>query len=285
MKQRIIDAHMHPDFNNKISIERAKQLGINFNLKGLLKDFKKYNIIKAVAIPRFTHIFSKEKISIIIRNDEIKKLVLENGNKFIGACMISPTENVHEDINMIENDIKKGIFKAIKLFPGYEYFYPNQEECTPIYELAERNNIPVMFHTGDTGTSEARLKYSQPLNIDDVAVSFPKVKFVICHLGNPWIIDALEVVYKNKNVYADISALIIDELECKTKKYYQGVIDDIKEGICYGTSIIEKLMFGTDYPLVSYDLYINLIKKLNLSKKEFNKIFFENATNCFNIKS
>jgi len=284
MKQKIIDVHMHPDFDDKASIQFANEAGITFSLKGLLRDFKKHNIVKALALPRFTHFSTKEKITFTIRNDKIKKLISENNKKLMGACTISPGEYVHDDINMIENDIKKGIFKAIKLYPGYEFFYPNQQECIPIYELAKRNNIPVLFHTGDTWGSNTRIKYAHPLNVDDVAVSFPELKFVICHLGNPWIIDAVEILYKNENVYADLSGFIVGKGDKTYKKYCEGRIKTIMEGIYYDRSIVDKLLFGTDYPLTNYDFYIKFISRLDLSKKEFNKIFFENAAKLFNIK-
>jgi len=284
MKQKIIDVHMHPIFEDKSLIKTAKDANIKFNLKELLKEFKKYNIIKAVAISLTTYYFENEKISSSFLNEKIKNLVLENREKFIGVCALNPLDFTPDDITKIEDSIKKGIFGAIKLFPGYEFFYPDQNECYPIYEVAERNKIPILFHTGDTWTFGSRLKYAHPLNIDDVAVSFPNLKFVICHLGNPWIMDAIEVLYKNENVYADLSGFVIEKENENYKKYLEGRLKVIMEGINYENLIINKLMFGTDYPLVSYDLYINFIKKLNLSKKEFNKLFFENAIKVFNLK-
>ena len=216
-------------------------------------------------------------------NEKIKKLVQSYPEVFVGVCTIAPLKYKPEDLSKIEEDIKKGIFKAIKLFPGYELFYPYQKECTPIYELAEKNKIPVMFHTGDLTNAKARLKYSQPLNVDDVAASFPNVNFVLCHLGNPWIMDAVEVLYKNKNAYADLSGFVAGKGDLIFKKYYKGRQKAMMEGIFYEFSNVDKLMFGTDYPLTNYDFYIKFIKRLKLGKKEFNKIFFENATKLFKI--
>ena len=284
MKQKIIDAHMHPCFENKILGKSANEADVDFNLKSLLREFKRYNIVKAVALPIFTNHLTKEKIHFTVKNNEIKKFILKNKEKFIGACTISPLEFTQNDLNVLEEEIKKNTFKAIKLFPGYEYFYPSQDECSSIYELAKRNNIPVLFHTGDTWGSKTKLKYSQPLNIDEVAVSFPDVKFVICHLGNPWIMDAVEVAYKNKNVYADLSGFVIGKKDSFHKKFFEVWTKKIMEGICYDKTVIDKLMFGTDYPLVKYDFCISFIRKLGLIKKEFNKIFFENSTKFFNIK-
>jgi len=274
MKQKIIDSHAHPVFGNELLIKAAKISEVKFNLKGFKKDVKRLNIIKTVAVPIHVDFLKINKI--------IKKLVLEN-NEFVGVCAVSPLEYKHEELEALENDIKNGIFKAIKLFPGYEFFYPNQKECEPIYELAERNKIPVMFHTGDTWIEGSRVKYSHPLHIDDVAVSFPNIKFILCHLGNPWITDASEVLYKNKNVYADLSGFFLGNASNVSKEYSKMMNKKTMECFYYCNSV-DKIMFGTDYPLASHEFYINFIKKLELSKKELNKIFFENAVKIFNIK-
>jgi hypothetical protein len=277
MGQKIIDAHMHPIFDNLDSLKSAKEAGVDFTLDGLRKDFKKYNIVKAVALPEETG------ENFVVDNEKIKKLVLENPDIFIGACTVNPLKYKPENLAKIEEDIKKGIFKAIKLFPGYESFFPNQKECTPIYELAEKAKIPVLIHTGDTNDPKSRLKYSQPLNVDDVAVSFPNINFVLCHLGNPWIMDAVEVLYKNKNAYADLSGFVAGKGDLIFKKYYKGRAKAMMEGIFYEFSNVDKLMFGTDYPLTNYDFYIKFIRRLKLGNREFNKIFFENAVKLFKV--
>jgi len=284
MKQKIIDVHMHPIFEVKSLIRSANDAKINFSLEELLKEFKRHNIVKAVGISLETHDFENEKTTSAFCNDKIRKLVLENKEKFLGACSINPLDFKEDEIAGLEDEIKKGNFSAIKMFPGYVFFYPDQKECYPIYELAQRNNIPILFHTGDTWTTGSRLKYAHPIHIDDVAVSFPSLKLVMCHLGNPWILDAVEIMYKNKNVYADLSGFVIEKENVNYKQYCKGRLRAIIEGINYEDLIINKLMFGTDYPLVSYDFYINFIRKLKLDKEDNNKIFFENAAKLFNIK-
>ena len=62
-----------------------------------------------------------------------------------------------------------------------------------------------------------KLKYSQSFNIDELAVDFPKVKFVIAHCGTPWVQDAVEVVAKNKNVYMDLSGLMERKFKVKNR--------------------------------------------------------------------
>ena len=96
--------------------------------------------------------------------------------------------------------------------------------------------------------------------------------------------DAVEVLYKNKNAYADLSGFVAGKGDLMFKKYYKGRAKAMMEGIFYEITNVNKLMFGTDYPLTNYDFYIKFIKRLKLGQKEFNKIFFENAAKLFNVK-
>jgi len=86
-----------------------------------------------------------------------------------------------------------------------------------IYDLAMEFNVPVMIHTGDTFNPKGKLRFAHPLNVDDVAVDNPGLKLVICHSGNPWIRDCMEVVYKN--TFADISGLVLGDFKSKFKKF------------------------------------------------------------------
>lgn len=282
-KMKIIDVNTHPSFaENDLKIT-AKKLGMDFTLGGMLKDLKKHGISRAVAMPRFSHNHLGEKILHSERNDEVMQIVKAHPDKFIGVATVEPNEFLEEDLNAVEKGVKDGHFSALKLYLGYEYFYPNCGECFQIYEFAQKMNVPVFFHTGDTWGRFARVKYAHPLAIDDVASSFPKVKFVICHLGNPWIADAAEVLCKNGNVFADISGIVYNNTEYR-KEYEKSKLRQISEAIYFDDSIIDKLMFGTDYPLADYTSYIKFVSGLEIRKKDLGKIFFENARKLFGLK-
>ena len=67
----------------------------------------------------------------------------------------------------------------------------------------------MVFHTGDTYSSRGKLKYADPLTIDEVAVDHRDVRFVIAHAGYLWIQSAAEVTYKNSNVFIEASAFML----------------------------------------------------------------------------
>lgn len=75
--------------------------------------------------------------------------------------------------------LEAGLVKGLKIYPGYEPYYPHDHRMRVVYDWAEEFDVPVMIHSGDTYTRQGRLKYSHPLEVDEVAVDHPKVKLVI----------------------------------------------------------------------------------------------------------
>ena len=91
----------------------------------------------------------------------------------------------------VEENLKRKQCCGIKLYPGYNHVYVYDELYDPIYELARKYNKPVAIHTGLTATANALLKYSHPMTLDEAAVKYPDVQFVMCHIGNPFLQDAI----------------------------------------------------------------------------------------------
>jgi len=182
---------------------------------------------------------------------------------------------------------EKKIF-GIKLYPGYQYFYPSDEKVYPIAELCQKYKKPLIFHSGDVYNPEndALLKYSHPMYIDELAVKFPECKIVISHIGFPHHIDAANVLSKNENVYSEVSGTLD---ECETKKEATDMLNqyakDLERVFNYFPNVKSKIMFGTDYggedtPLKEIDPYINLVKKV-FSKKEQDNVFYKLADKIF----
>ena len=125
-----------------------------------------------------------------------------------------PTKSSHKHVDRIEAILKQGTVKAFKAYLGYLHHGPDSPGYGPYYELAAEYRLPFIFHTGDTFSHLAKLKFAHPLLVDEVAVDHPQVRFVIAHFGNPWLSDAAEVLYKNNkkeraNVWADLSGFVV----------------------------------------------------------------------------
>lgn len=184
-----------------------------------------------------------------------------------------------KDLREISDFLKDGLVKGLKLYPGYEPFYPYDPRCTVIYDLAKEYDVPVMFHTGDTYSPTGKVRFSHPLHIDDVAVDHPEMKIVICHIGNPWIRDCMEVVYKNKNVWADISGLVLGDFEDRFEKFMLG---QVREMIMYAGEP-RYLLYGTDWPISSMESYRSFMNGLELSDAAREMIMWQNAAKLFKI--
>lgn len=183
------------------------------------------------------------------------------------------------DVEELRSLLTAGAIKGLKLYPGYEPFYPGDPKLTPAYLLAEEFDVPVMIHTGDTYAPTGKVKFAHPLHVDEVAVDFPRVKFLICHLGNPWFRDCMEVVYKNDNVYTDISGLTLGQFTDRFEAYMR---QQLKEMILWGVNP-NKLLYGTDWPLASMESYLAFMEELKLPPGDKDMLFFENAAALFKL--
>ncbi len=183
------------------------------------------------------------------------------------------------DLLELRSLLEAGSIKALKLYPGYEPFYPADPKLTPAYLLAEEFDVPVMIHTGDTYAPTGKVKYAHPLHVDEVAVDFPRVKFLICHLGNPWFRDCMEVVYKNENVYTDISGLTLGQFTDRFEAYMR---QQLKEMILWGVNP-NRVLYGTDWPLASMESYLAFMEELKLPARDKDLMFFENAAALFKL--
>jgi hypothetical protein len=185
----------------------------------------------------------------------------------------------HRDIRLISEYLEQGLIKGLKFYPGYEPFYPDDSRLKVMYEMAIEYDVPVMFHSGDTYAPTGKVKYSHPIHIDDLAVDYPDLKIVICHIGNPWIKDCMEVVYKNRNVYADISGLVLGDFSEKFERYMK---NEIEEMITYAGDP-NYLLYGTDWPLCNMKSYLKFMDQLELADDKKERIFWKNAAQLFKI--
>jgi predicted TIM-barrel fold metal-dependent hydrolase len=175
--------------------------------------------------------------------------------------------------------LEAGALKGLKLYPGYEPFYPADRRLAPAYELAEAYDVPVMIHTGDTYARTGKVKYSHPINVDEAAVDFPNVKFVICHLGNPWFRDCMEVVYKNGNVYTDMSGLTLGNF---TDRFERFMRQQLKEMLLWGVEPT-KVLYGTDWPLATMESYLQFVDELRLPARDKDLMLYQNTAALFKL--
>lgn len=266
--QHLIDCHVH--LNNYHENERRPT---EENLRDLLQKMEQWGVDHAVVLTSYKVDLDRPSVEEIlgtIANDPRTTLV--EGLRWRG--------DERTDLFTMEERLRDGLVKGIKLYPGYEQYAINDPSLEAVFRIAQKYDVPVMIHTGDTYSKSAKLRNAHPLLVDDIAVDYPEVRFVMCHLGNPWFQDTAEVLYKNKNVYADISGLTLGEFTYKFEKYVAG---RLKEMITYMGDPGKQLLYGSDWPLVRMGPYVKLLDDLKLSQEQLENITWRTTARLFKI--
>lgn len=267
MTQKIIDCHVH------VNQYRSLQ---NLTLKERMDDLSNAMELNGVdtAIILSSYKINQERPS----TNEILAISekYENIKVVAGFSIDNHDDN---DIKEYREHLKNGKILGLKIYPGYEYYYPYDEKYQKIYDLCIEYGVPVMIHTGDVYTRTGKVRYSHPINVDDIAVDNPELNIIICHLGNPWFLDCQEIIYKNNNVYADISGLVLGDF---TEYYEDYLVEKITEILNYAGEP-KYLLYGTDWPLSSMKSYLQFVSKLDLNQQERDLIMYKNAQRLFKL--
>jgi len=187
-----------------------------------------------------------------------------------GEDMLIPFASVNpntdpEPATKLEHYVKECGVKGLKLLPSYQFFYPNEARLYPIYAKAQELNIPVIFHVGSSRFKGTRMKYCDPIYLDDIAVDFPDLKIIMAHSGRGfWYEECFFLSRFHKNIYMDITGL-----PPKNLLRYFPELD--RNG--------EKIIFGSDWPAMPKGIKENaeIIKSLPLSSKTIEGILYRNA--------
>lgn len=184
------------------------------------------------------------------------------------------------DLFAMEERIRDGLVKGIKLYPGYESYAITDPSLETVFRIAAKYDVPVMIHTGDTYSKTAKVRNAHPLLVDDVAVDYPDTNFIMCHAGNPWFTDAAEVLYKNDNVFADISGLTLGEFSVEFERLMR---NRLREMIMFMGDPGRQLLYGSDWPLVRMAPYVDFLDNLELPDEQKEHIAWRTSARLFKI--
>ena len=271
---KIVDAHIHcSELPDDGLLLYAQFNGLEYTLSELLRLMKENDVEKGLLLS------PPMKNGAPAPNSKIIELCKKSGNVLYPVLTVEP-----EGLSVLHalDDARehKGYVKGFKIRLGYVEVYANDPVFDPLFDFAEAENLPVMFHTGDTASSTGSLTHAHPLTIDPLANSRPEMKIVICHFGNPWISDVGELIYKHPNVFADISGLVAGDGAKYAAKYMESLSNKLSEAI-YFAGGVEKVIFGTDYPVETYSMGLSLVRKLKIDEEDMQKILRENALKVF----
>ncbi len=278
----MIDAHIHvvpPRLPGVGSLSPVLEAGPEAAAAALRREMLAAGVTQALAMGAVP---TSDEDPLGVR-DTLTAAGLVSGLHAIGVA--DPRRTEAEHLKRVDAVLASGRVRALKGYLGYLHFAPEHPGYRPYYELAARHGIPMIFHTGDTYSAAAKLRYAHPLLVDEVAVDHPKVKFVLAHLGNPWLIEAAEVIYKNLNVWADLSGLALGDAETFAAADRKDLLQEAREALGRAFRYAERpnrFVYGSDWPLVSMKEYRAFVAAA-VPEVYHGLIFEENARLLFRL--
>ncbi|MFJ8650321.1 amidohydrolase family protein [Streptomyces sp. NPDC093546] len=211
-----------------------------------------------------------------ISNEEIAESCAAHADVLIPFASVDPFKGragVREARRLVE---EYGV-RGFKFHPSIQGFFPNDRMAYPLYEVIEETGAIALFHTGQTGIGASvpggggiRLKYSNPLHVDDVAADFPELGIILAHPSFPWQDEALAVATHKPGVHIDLSGW--------SPKYFPESL------VRYANSLLQdKVLFGSDYPVLTPDRWLTDFDKLPIKDAVKPKILKENAARLLGL--
>jgi len=272
---KVIDAHVHLSGRDDDGLwPYASRNRLDYTLEELLRLMQRHHVERGLLLsPPLAD-------GRLLPNNEILRLCDESRGRLSPVLTVDPTaKEVRAALRLAEEN--RAEVKAFKIRLGYVKAFAQNPVFDPLYDYAESEGLPVLFHTGDTATSDGSLVHSHPLTLDALANAREELTIVACHFGNPWFEDVAELVYKHPKVYADISGLSVGG--SRYAERYQDWLAQKISGSIYFAGGAEKVIFGTDYPVTTHSDALALVSRLEVDGHDKEMILWRNAKKVFKL--
>jgi uncharacterized protein len=211
-----------------------------------------------------------------ISNEEVADSCAEHADTLISFGSVDPWKG-RAGAREVRRLVEEHGVRGFKFHPSVQGMAPNDRTAYPLYEVIEELGVPALFHTGQTGIGAGapggggiRLKYSNPMLVDDVAVDFPELRIVLAHPSFPWQDEALAVATHKPHVYIDLSGW--------SPKYFPPQL------VRYANTLLkDKVLFGSDYPVITPDRWLSDFDKLEIKPAVRSKILKDNAVRLLGL--
>jgi uncharacterized protein len=211
-----------------------------------------------------------------VTNEEIATLAREYADVVIPFASVDPARGA-EGVRMARRLIEEYGVRGFKFHPSLQQFFPNERDAYPLYEVIAEHRLPALFHSGHTavgagqpGGGGIRMKYSNPMCLDDVAADFPDLPIILAHPSFPWQDEALSVALHKPLVYIDLSGW--------SPKYFPPQL------VQYANTLLKnKVLFGSDFPALTPDRWLRDFEELPIKPEVRPLILKENAVRLLGL--
>lgn len=211
-----------------------------------------------------------------VPNEEIIEAAHANSDVLIPFGTVDPHQGKAAASEVHRLVGEQGV-SGFKFHPNVQAFYPNDRSVYVVYEAIAEHGLPALFHTGQTGIGAGnpggggiRLKYSNPMDVDDVAADFPDMPIILAHPSFPWQDEALAVATHKPQVHIDLSGW--------SPKYFPPQL------VRYANTLLQdKVLFGSDFPMITPDRWLADFDKLEIKPEVRPKILKDNAARLLGL--
>jgi hypothetical protein len=185
-----------------------------------------------------------------IPNRYVSDYVNRFPQKLIGFAGIDPTEaDAVGEVNHVKTELR---LRGLTLSPANQDFHPSDTRAMRVYAIAEELGMPILMHPGGAFTEQSKMEYGRPYLLDEVCRTFPRLRVIIAQLGQPWVEETICLLGKHANVFADVSGLLKRPWQA-----YNALVS------AYQYGVIDKLLFGSDFPYTNATECIEALYQLN----------------------
>jgi predicted TIM-barrel fold metal-dependent hydrolase len=194
-------------------------------------------------------------------------------DRFYGLAGIDPTQGM-QGVREFERSVREYGFIGAHGYPHWFDLAPDHPRWYPFYAKCCELDVPIQLQVGQSlnYTPEQRLpSVGRPITLDAVACDLPELKLVGIHVGIPWTDEMIAMAWKHANVYIGCDA--------HSPKYWpQSFVHYINT---FGK---DKVIFGTDYPVLDFERTRREIEDLGLREDSKRRLYRDNAVRLYKLK-